>query len=151
MITMADGTTRRMSELRVGMKVRGYHLQESAWGEAEVESLVQVHHAHLVRYAFHGHSVIATDDHPFFVPSKGWVSLQPEKTKRNYRDYDGVQHLENGDAILSDRGQLLDVMSTSVTEGGETYSIETLNWGHGFLANGILVGIAQLKRDCALD
>lgn len=151
MITMADGMTRRMSELRVGMKVRGYHLVESAWREAEVESLVQVRHNHLVRYEFNGHSVVATDDHPFFAPSKGWVSLQPEKTKRNYRDYDGVQHLEEGDAILSESGQLQDLMSTSAAEGGETYSIETLNWGHGFLANGILVGTAQVKRDCALD
>ncbi len=150
-ITMTDGTTRRMSELSVGMKVRGYHLQESAWGESEVESLVQVRHNHLVRYAFDGHTVVATDDHPFFAPSKGWVSLQPEKTKRNYRDYEGVQQLEMGDAILSEAGLLLALMSTSVAEGGETYSIETLHWGHGFLANGILVGTAQVKRDRAQD
>ena len=151
MITMSDGTTRRMQELRVGMKVRGYNLYESAWSEAEVESLVQVRHDYLVRYEFNGHSVVATDDHPFFAPSKGWVSLQPEKTKRNYRDYEGVQQFEKGDAILSEALQLLELMSTSVAEGGETYSIETLNWGQGFLANGILVGTAQVKRDCALD
>ena len=150
-ITMADGTTRRLSELRVGMKVWGYHLQESAWGAAEIESLIQVHHADLVRYSFNGHSVVATDDHPFFVPSKGWVSLTPEKTKRNYRDYEVVQQLEKGDAILSEAGQLLELMSTSVVEGGETYSIETLHWGHGFLANGIVVGTAQVKRDRAQD
>ena len=133
------------------MKVRGYNLYESAWSEAEVESLVQVRHDYLVRYEFNGHSVVATDDHPFFAPSKGWVSLQPEKTKRNYRDYEGVQQFEKGDAILSEALQLLELMSTSVAEGGETYSIETLNWGQGFLANGILVGTAQVKRDCALD
>ena len=133
------------------MKVWGYHLKESTWGEAEVESLVQVYHAHLVRYAFHGHSLVATDDHPFFVPSKGWVSLKPEKTKRNYRNYEGVKQLEKGDVILSEAGHLLELMSTSIAEGGETYSIENLHWGHGFLANGIVVGTAQVKRDRAQD
>ena len=144
MITMADGTTRMMSELRVGMKVWAFHTKDSVWNEAEVESLVQVRHDHLVRYELNGYSVVATDDHPFFVPLKGWASLQPEKTKRNYSGYEGVHQLEEGDAILTAQGQVKEMLSTSVADGGETYSIESLAWGHGFLAN----GIDHIGADC---
>ena len=73
------------------------------------------------------------------------------KTKRNYSGYEGVHQLEEGDAILTAQGHVKEMLSTSVADGGETYSIENLAWGHGFLANGILVGSAKVRSPYAMD
>lgn len=150
-ITMSDGTSRAMQDLDVGDRVWAYDVKLDAWKEGTIESWIQVRHGHLTQYELEESQVVATLDHPFFCPAKGWVSLDPDQTRLHYLGYDDIRQLETGDFILVGPNQVSELKGVVEVPGEVTYSIERLSWGDGFVANGAVVGTAQVRRPTAQD
>ena len=151
MVQMADGSEQQLKSIQSGDNVRAVDPATGEFNAAEVESMIRVRHEVAIQYNFEHASIIATEDHPFLSSSGSWVSLNPTKTESSYAGYEGIQKLEIGDKVMEANGNwmtLLSMKELSFTDS--VYSIEALSWGEGFVANGIVVGVAKPKQEMAL-
>ena len=147
LVDMADGTKQPLKDLRSGDHVRAVDPSTGDFEAAKVESLIKVSHEAAMQYQFEQASIIATEDHPFLSTRGAWVSLHPTKTKGNYVGYEDIGQLQVGDKVVDANGDmmtLLSVMEIPFTD--PVYSIEALSWGRGFVANGVVVGVAKPKQ-----
>ena len=82
-----------------------------------------------------------TFDHPYYVKDKGWCSHRPELTKERY-DID-TELLEVGDVCYYNDGVRLEEVEVSFIRENwgevQTYTIDELESGNTFFANGIVV------------
>ena len=81
-----------------------------------------------------------------------WASLNPTKTEANYAGYEGIEKLEIGDKVMDAKGREMTLLSLlELPFTGLVYSIESLSWGEGFVANGVVVGMAKPKHGMVLQ
>ena len=79
----------------------------------------------------------------------GFHSIQL-KIERNYAGYDGIQKLKIGDQVRAGNGNCMRLLSTKeLCFPDSVYSIEALSWGGGFVANGVVVGVAKPRQQMA--
>ena len=147
LVDMADGTKQPLKDLRPGDHVRAVDASTGNFDAAKVESLIKVSHEAAMQYRFEQASIIATEDHPFLSTHGVWVSLNPTKTNGNYVGYEDIEQFQVGDKVVDANGdemKLLSVMEIPLT--APVYSIEGLSWGRGFVANGVVVGVAKPRQ-----
>ena len=147
LVDMADGSKKLLKDIQSGDAVRAVDPSTGEFESAKVESLIKVSHKTAVQYQFEHASIIATEDHPFLSTREAWVSLHPTKTKNNYVGYEGIEQLQVGDKIVNANGDEMTLLSVTTLPFTEpVYSIEALSWGRGFVANGVVVGVAKPKE-----
>jgi len=155
LVRMADGTSRPIEALKVGDEVASMNLDRSALEAAVVEETVHEIHAHLVKLDLEGTPIVSTDDHPYWVPKKGWCSVNPRASAK----YLGMEHvglLQVGDEIVSlgRDGELgtRKVVSIARKSGvQDTFSITKLSRNSSFFANGALVGVEARRHGGSHD
>lgn len=148
-ITMSNGTTKPIEDLRIGDEVLSYNFEKQRTESAVIIELAQAVHNRLVELDFEGTKIVCTDDHPYYSSSSGWISLNPQKTKI-YKNMDKVNRLKIGDKIsfLTANAQLSSktLQNTEFLNTTEqTYTIVKLNKNDNFFAEGFLVGTEELK------
>ncbi len=152
-ISLLNGATCPISELRVGQAVLGWNPVTRALDTARVKALATVVHDSLWHLSFaDGRTVTATADHPFWVNNVGWASLVPALTTARYATR-AAHQLQAGDSCLvfSDSGRLIPTRLSNVAAltacGIPTYTITRLSRGHLFFANELAVGVEGDKQN----
>jgi len=146
-VLMANGKTKAIEKVKKGDVIH-FPFDYAPKLAPRVKKVVAVEHDNLVTYTFEsGATITATQDHPFMLQSKGWSSLQPEKSKQ-YKAFDDVMLIEEGDAFETVNGtdKLVDIR---YLEGKQmTYTISKIEGGSDrFVANGFIVGVEVLDID----
>ena len=95
LVTMADGSTKRIQEVAVGDEVKGQNGINTV-----LENNVNRVQARL--YSMNSYSHFVTDTHPFLT-TEGWKSFNPGVTNDLHPDLD-VTHLEIGDELVTEAG-----------------------------------------------
>ncbi|MFZ6014663.1 MAG: NADase-type glycan-binding domain-containing protein [Bacteroidota bacterium] len=148
MITMADGSLKPIEEVERGDEVLSFNFEARKTESSRVEETVQSMHHNLVRYEFEKGSITATDDHPFYSPAKGWVSLSPHQS---------LQYLSTVSAMAIDESILSTHHTTSLQSQvlknyqklsvcERAYTITRLSRHNCFFANGMLVAVENLDE-----
>jgi hypothetical protein len=144
-ILMADQSNKNIEDLQVGDYVAYMDMGTHEIKSAKIEKLETVFHHGLVTYKFEsGKEITATQDHPFKLKNKGWASLKPEKS-RQYKGFENIRNIDIGDFFITIDGTDKLVAIDYLKEGQETYTISKLDSGDHFIANGMIVGIEELK------
>jgi hypothetical protein len=140
MVALPNGASKDIQDIQVGDKVLSYNFHEQHVEEAEVLEIASANHHNLVQYHFNDLTVTGTDDHPFFLPSKGWASLQPQ---RSIQYVDFVSQFSAGDiAMQLFNGKLTqrNLISFERLPSCEmAYTIVRLSKNNSFFVNGLLV------------
>lgn len=144
-IQLADKSTANIENLKIGDLVAYMDLETKKIKSAKIEKLEKVIHHGFVKYKFEsGLEITATQDHPFRIESKGWASLKPDKSEQ-YKGFENVDIINIGDFFLTANGTDK-LISIDFLEGEqETYTISKLSSGDNFIANGLIVGVEELK------
>jgi len=95
LVTMADGSTKRIQEVAVGDEVKGQNGTNTV-----LENNVNRVQARL--YSINSYSHFVTDTHPFLT-TEGWKSFNPGVTNDLHPDLN-VTHLEVGDELVTESG-----------------------------------------------
>ncbi|RKD91658.1 NADase-type glycan-binding domain-containing protein [Mangrovibacterium diazotrophicum] len=146
-VQLADGSLKNIEDLRTGELVAYFDQESNQVKSAKIEQLEKVIHHGLVKYKFEsGLEITATQDHPFLVLQKGWASLTPDKSAQ-YVGFDNIKKVKVGDLFLTaNETEKLILVDFSKGEQ-ETYTISKLSSGDNFIANGLIVGVEELKKD----
>ena len=145
-VQLANNSSKNIENLKNGDLITYIDLHTNQIKSAKIEKLEKIIHHGLVKYKFEsGLEIIATQDHPFRVRGKGWVSLKPDKTEQ-YKGFENIEKVNIGDLFLTATGTDI-LTSIDFLEGEEeTYTISKLSSGNNFIANGLIVGIEELKN-----
>jgi len=141
-ILIADGSTKNIEDIEVGDIVLSWNEDTNQLQSSKVVKLIQPVHDDMLVIRFSNDVVNEnTFDHPYYVKDKGWCSHSPELTKERY-DID-TELLEVGDVCYYNDGVKLEEVEVSFIREhwGEvqTYTIDGLESGNTFFANGIVV------------
>lgn len=148
-----------IQDLKKGDVVLTYNMNTKKVETTVIESMIKVDHDELIVLYVANElmtsdnitydSVVVTYDHPFYTQNKGWCSFSPAKTMKNYSGYNEVKQYADGDKIVVFENGLL---SSKVIVGHQfiknkqaTYTISKLKKGNNFFANGLLVGVEEIK------
>ena len=140
MIRMADGCEKPIEDIRAGDVIQsGYSVHHSSF-PAIVKKQINTIHTGLVTLAFRDRKIVTTRDHPFMTARKGWASLDPEKSNREYQQETKVNQLIPGDEVcVVSENKLLELLEVIPVEGAfNTFTLLLAN-GDYFIANGIMV------------
>ena len=146
-VQLADNSSKNIENLNIGDLVAYIDLETNQIKSAKIEKLEKVIHHGLVKYKFEsGLEITATQDHPFRIEKQSWASLKPDKSKQ-YKGFENIEKVELGDFFLTAEGSDK-LISIDFLEGEqETYTISRLSSGDNFIANGLIVGIEELKNE----
>jgi len=146
-IQLPDNSTKNIEDLKVGDFVAFMDFDTKTIKSAKIEKTEKVVHHGLVTYRFEsGLTITATQDHPFKIDNKGWASLKPDKSKQ-YKGFENINKIKIGDLFITANGKVK-LVSIDFLEGDqETYTISKLSSGDNFIANGLIVGIEELKNE----
>lgn len=137
-ILMADGILKNIEDVQVGDFVKGYDESSGIVKDVEVLKLEQPVRDHYIIVEFDDESQLGfTDEHPVYVPSKGWASINPEATKKERKDLRVVQ-LELGDEVLTPSGTKQIIGWMRVNGNVQTYNLERVAETENFFAGGVL-------------
>lgn len=143
-ILMADGSEKKIEDIKTGERILTYNIESKSPEIGEVENTVSPIHKHMIDISFiKGIKNTNTLDHPYYIKGKGWASYDPKLTFRNYELK--VKKMEVGDvAFLYDRqsGNLVEVEIENIDQkeiNVVTYNLDRVSKNHNFFANGILV------------
>lgn len=134
-ISMADGTTKLIQDVRIGDRLLGM-------GGAHNEVLSFRHHdarAGSKIYAINGGRDFVTADHPFLT-THGWKSIDPEFTKRSSPNMD-VGELKVGDVLVKGDGvrETVTRISATVLKEDTTVYHFVMSDNHTYIADGFVV------------
>lgn len=119
-VTMADGTTKPIEEVRVGDKVKSYDVEADAFTEGVVTKTFQ----HDAEEYLDIDGLIVTGEHPIWTDGGGW---------KHARD------ITEGDAFLNDKDEIKIVRRIIVVlDPIEVYNLE-VEGQHNYFAGGVLV------------
>jgi len=146
-VQLADNTTKNIENLKTGDLIAYMDFETNQIRSVKIEKLEKVVHHGLVTYKFEsGLEITTTQDHPFKVENKGWASLRPDKSVQ-YKGFDHIDKVIIGDLFIKSNGTDK-LISIDFLEGNqETYTISKLSSGNNFIANGLIVGIEELKNE----
>ncbi len=139
-VTMADGSSKPIEEVRVGDMVLSYDPTAKTFAAGrilEVESPIRYH---LYTLIFEdGTQLRLTGEHPLYVKGKGWASIDPGAT--HYETGLVVQKLKEGDSIFSKENSWLKITNITyeeIPEGIRTYNLKRISEYNNFFAGGLL-------------
>ena len=113
-ITMEDGTTKRIDEIKVGDIVK------SEEGTSTVEK-IRIHEGKFDVYSLNGSEFFVTAEHPFKT-EKGWKAIDPHETWVHHGIESNV--LEIGDVLLKNGNkETLETISKSDVQVDKVYSL----------------------------
>ena len=139
-----------IDQLKINDSIISYSVRNKQYFQTTITGIDSVYHNNLVELQYENDTITCTDDHPFFIENKGWCSLNPEKTMRNYSNYPKVNLLEKGDSFLSSSDNGITTIKLEdikfLTKGEMTYTITGLKKGNTYFANGILTGVEILEN-----
>ncbi len=144
-ITMNDDTKKNIENLKAGDLVLAFNTKDNVYEEKAVKSVTNVLMNRLINVRLEsGVQIMITLDQPVY-GEKGWVSVDPERTKMNNK-YADVQRCEIGEYILFYNVTSTDFVEVSAIQGVmepiQTYVIELEDGAENALvANGFLVGL----------
>lgn len=146
-IQLEDKSTINIEDIKIGDLVAYMDFETKLIKSAKIEKLENVIHHGLVTYHFEsGLDITATQDHPFRIRHKGWSSLKPDKSEQ-YEGFENNAKIDIGDFFLTANGTDK-LVSIDFLEGEqETYTISKLSSGDNFIANGLIVGVEELKNE----
>lgn len=143
MITMEDGSLKRIEDIKVGDKIKSMNMTTMMVENDEVIIIPKsVEFYDKIKIEFDiTRSVVASPHHPFFVKGKGWSVFDIAMAKRDLSFR--VRKIEVGDSMYHyEEGILKEVVVTSIenmNEKEEMYNIKYVKKNNTFFANGILV------------
>lgn len=154
LVSMASGEERPIREITAGDSVLTYDLNSGNFVATRVNEVTAVEHDELVKLNFSNGVVYTTADHPFRLFNGNWAAIQPDISS-NYFENETVETLEVGDTLYYNGAE---GMTYTILESVEyiksktmTYTINALENGNTFLANGLLVGVEYLAPDHPLQ
>jgi len=129
-----------IEKIKPGDKILSYNFESNQIEITVVDKIASSYHSLCASITFsNGVSVVCTLDHPFYVTSKGWCSLQPETTEDNY----GIESmmLKKGDVCLSYSDNLKKISVIDIRIFPDNKEMHVVSGGNNkcFFANGILV------------
>lgn len=143
LITMADGTTKPIGDVQVGDRILAFNPTTNSNEENEVEEImIRVDRDMYLFTLDNSTTMIASDDHPFFVIGKGYSSLNPSLTQSGYSSLVGkVSFIKKGDELLQVDGTPVKINSIEPIEHPQkVYTFNSkLKTSPNFYANGVLV------------
>ena len=84
----------------MGDRILSYDFKRKRGFETKVLKIEEVYHDNLIDLCFADDTITCTKDHPFYIEGKGWCSVMPSETTRNYSNYNEVSKIEIGDFFL---------------------------------------------------
>nr|WP_321411240.1 hypothetical protein [uncultured Carboxylicivirga sp.] len=146
-IQLANNSTENIENLNIGDLIAYKDLETNQLKSAKIEKLEKVIHRELVKYKFEsGLEITVTQDHPFRIVNKSWASIKPEKSKQ-YKGFEKIDKINIGDFFLTANGTDKLISIDFLKGDQETYTISKLSSGDNFIANGLIVGIEELKNE----
>jgi len=139
LITMADGSKKKVEEIQVGDSVLSYdetnHCQVSGLTEKTLTHLTE----HICTITFENFEpLMTTKEHPLHTED-GWKSIDPSQSKIAGYALD-CGKLEVGDLVLTVENTLAKVLTISTEPSAiVTFNLNTVSPHHNFYAGGILV------------
>ena len=125
LITMADGSTKPIEEIKAGDRVSSMDIESSEKGESTVGSVKSSQVDKLIKVTFGDGELISTPLHRICVGVEGWTT---------------IQNVEVGDTIVSNTGDELVVETIEVIEEETTvYRLDDVADSYNYFANGALV------------
>ena len=131
-VTMADGSTKNIEEVKIGDKIRG---------NSGINTVLGFHRPILEGdlYSFNGGDYFVNDDHPFMT-TDGWKSLNPAKTALIHGLDLNTTLLKEGDIMITDKGEIkLEKISRKSVLGSTQLYNFNLDGDHTYYADGYLV------------
>ncbi len=145
-VTMADQSTKAIENIQPGDEVLTYDFLTQQWVTTTVTEVIMAQHTHLYELTFETGTITTTADHPFWVNGKGWASLNPEKSNRDYEQQEPVQQLSEGDEVLAFGQNVRLIGVKPVHQQKMTYTLQ-LKDGDNFVAGGMVVKTEGVKFD----
>lgn len=143
LITMADYTTKPIGSIQVGDKILAYNPTTNSNEENEVEEImIRVNRDMYMFTLDNSTTMVASDDHPFYVVGKGYSSLNPSLTQAGYSSLVGkVSFIKKGDELLRVDGTTVKINSIQpIDHPQKVYTFNSkLKTSPNFYANGVLV------------
>lgn len=165
-VRMADGTSKPISEVRVGDLVISYASGE--WVPKEVTKVMKSEAETLVRVTHGSAKTFATPDHPFYVRDRGWVPaaeleagdqlvhLSSSAQKRLWNPMKDPEFCFNGDEVrevkVIDRGgkAWTRLAGDASAPTAAVYNLEVADT-HNYVANGVVVHNCDTQFDSNWD
>ncbi len=131
-VTMADGSLKAIEAVKIGDVLEG---------ETSDNTVLAFHRppkSDGILYGFNGGAPFVTAEHPFMT-TKGWKSINPEKTKREHIGIE-VTKLEKGDELVTEHGteKIEMITSKEVPQDTPLYNF-VLSGDRTYYADGFLV------------
>ncbi len=154
-VTMSDGTTKPIEDVKVGDFVLTYNLETDKLEPSEVLSLQQPVRDGYYEVTFENGKVLkVTNDHPLYT-EKGWAAIEVDAALAGYA-LSHIEKLEVGDSVLQDDLTYARIVSIKYHAGDvQTYTLKKVAKNKNFFANGFLAHnqkmIGYVGLMCPLD
>lgn|GEM_PF-3480859 len=149
-ILLSDGTQKNIEAIQPGDLILNVSRENYNIDEDCVMRIDSVIHGDLAELELaNGIMIRSTRDHPYLIEGKGWCSLDPRSSYKNY----GISALEikTGDrCLVYTNGQLIPIVIRAIRQVKETlitYNIGGLKYNSSYFANRILVSNETLVDD----
>jgi len=146
-VTMADGSTKNIEDVKVGNLVATYDTEAGLYTKAKVLEIESPIRYHIYTLKFKGGKELRlTSEHPLYAKEKGWASIDPEETLAE--DSLIVETLAVGDEILDINGnwaRVNKITFENIPEGVQTYNLKRIENYNDYFADGFL---AHNKGGC---
>ncbi|MCI5050654.1 MAG: Hint domain-containing protein [Rickettsiales bacterium] len=132
-ITLSDGNTKPIEELKVGDEVKGNH------GAVKVKAMSRFTQQAEYMYSINDGEHFFTEEHPVLTKG-GWKSVAPDVTSTKDSDTKIIGKLEVGDKLLTKFGELTinKIEKKKIDTGTPAYNLSVEGDG-SFIANGIIM------------
>jgi len=133
MILMADGSKKKIEDVKVDDEVMGHDGEKNVPVKVlELESPVR-DHMHTLEFE-NGTKLQLTREHPLFT-KEGWKSLSPEATAEENAELK-VSELKKGDRVLNESGNFVAITNITLEEKEiQTYNLKKVSDYNNFFAD----------------
>lgn len=142
LIQMEDGKQKKIEEIKVGDKVRGYDLENDSFTDNIVEELESPIRTEWFEINLdNGKTIKTTSEHPIYVKEyEGWASINPEATRQDTNGKMVTQSLLVGQHVFGINGIYSKIVSIKGFSGRvQTYNLKKVSDNNTFFAEGALV------------
>lgn len=140
LITLADGSLKKIEEIQAGDIVSTFDLKAGTVVHNTVNAVLSKTVSHTVEYRLsNGETVRCTVDHPIYIENKGWCSFDSTLSNQAYSLEQEVKQIELGDTVKLYNGEAEIVSINVLSEEVKVYNLQDIEGNHNFFANNILV------------
>ena len=142
LITLADGSTKRADEIKIGDKIQSYNFKTNEIEIDTITEIIQRTREELITINFKdGSNIKITNDHPLYT-ELGWKCYDKEKGELTYSELGIVGDFTIGDKLFSltkffDKEVVSIEYEEDKTNGYNTYQFE-VEKNKNYFANGVL-------------